>query len=342
MKNVTTLGIDLAKNSFSVCGLTESGEVDFETAMKRSTLIAFTSKMKPCLIGMEACGGSHYWGRVFTSQGHRVKMMSVYAVKPFAPPQKKNDASDAKAIAVAARQATVPSVHVKSRASQDLDCLANLRTQTVKQRVAVINQAHAVCLEYGVALPKSTTRKSLHRYFDVLEDAANDLTEVARQVISELLSEANRLEEKADALEKRIAMLASKNRKFDLLKTIPGVGSVIAAAFIAHVGDHIAEFKNGRQLAAYIGLVPRQYSTGGVSRLGRITKSGNENLRQLIVIGARTALMRAGTKNDKVSKWAHNLKLKKGFMRANVAFANKLTRIIYAVMKYEVPYQAVA
>lgn len=341
MNEIKIIGIDLAKSNFSLCGLSRDGAVVFRKTMKRSALIDFTSKLPPCLIGFEACGGSHYWGRLFEKQGHKVKMMSVYAVKAFAPPQKKNDTSDAQAIAVAASQSSVLCVRIKPTSSQDLDAIRNLREQYMKQKVALINQAHAICLEFGLMLPKGKSIKFLENIFEVLEDANNELSDTARSIILEALTEAKELESKASRLEKKIESLAENLSEYKLLTSIPGVGTLTAAAVLSHTGGKVDHFKNGRQFAAYLGLVPRQYSTGGKTRLHRITKSGNQELRRLLVLGTRAVLIRSNKKSDRVNKWIEEKKLSKGYMKANIALANKTARIIYAVLKNQMEYQFV-
>lgn len=340
MQQISFIGIDLAKTNFSVCMMSKDGRVLSRKSMLRSEVAEFTVQLQPCVIGIEACGGSHYWGRLFESQGHTVKMMSAHAVKAFAPAQKKNDAVDAEAIAIAARQPTISSVRVKAVPGQDMDILRNLREQYVKQRVALINQAHAVCLEYGLALPKSKTVPSLERYFNAIEDACNDLSEVARSVVLELIKEAKLLDEKALAIEKRLKSLAKSHTNYDLLTSIPGVGVLTAAAVLSHTGGKVDQFKNGRQFAAYLGLVPRQYSTGGRTSLRGITKTGNSDVRRLLILGVRTTMMRSAKKSDRINKWVTEKKTTRGFMKANVALANKTARMMYAILKTQRPYMA--
>lgn len=339
MKKVKFLGIDLAKTNFSVCALSQSGEVLYRKSLKRDELLQFMAQLPACTVGIEACGGSHYWGRVFERQGHQVKMMSVFSAKAFAPHQKKNDASDAQAIAVAASQHTVPSVRIKSTSSQDLDILKNLREQYVKHRVALINQAHALCLEYGVSLPKSKTIKSLEKYFEVIEESGNELTDIARSTVLELIDEAKSLNEKALQVEKKLSSLIESMDGFKFLNSVPGVGLMTAAAVLSQTGGKVDQFKNGRQFAAYLGLVPRQYSTGGRTTLRKITKAGNPELRRLLVIGTRCVMLRSEKKSDQISQWIVKKKQSKGFMRANIALANKTARIIYAVLKNQEMYK---
>lgn len=339
MKEVKVLGIDLAKNNFSLCALSEKGEIIYRKSMDRKELIEFTTNLKPCLIGFEACGGAHYFGRLFKSQGHEVKMMAVQAVKAFCPVNKKNDAVDAEAIAVAAMQPSVRSVRVKSTNDQDLDMLKNLRNQYLKQRVALINEAHAACLECGVMMPNRKAIRLLKEMINAIEDANSGLTDFARHVVNELLESARKLNEEVEKLEKKLESVLANNENYKLLKSIPGVGLLTAAQVLASTGGSVEQFKNGRHFAAYIGLVPRQHSTGGKTKLRGITKTGPAELRKLLVIGTRSVLFRSSKKKDKVNEWITEKKTQKGFMKANVALANKTARIIYAVLKTQTPYR---
>lgn len=339
MKEIKILGIDLAKTNFSICEMSEDGTVLRRRSVKRKELIEFTATYQPCLIGMEACGGSHYWGRLFLKQGHQVKMMTVEEVKRRAPSHKKNDASDAEAIAETARNKNVKAVRVKEAKQQDLDVLRNLREQYLKQKVALINQAHAVCLEYGIALPKSKSLSSMGDVIAAIEDDATELTATAREVIWELIKEAKELKKKAESVDKRIEALVINDGNYKLLKTIPGVGLMTAASILSHTGGSVDQFKNGRQFAAYLGLVPKQYSTGGKTSLRGITKHGNVDIRKLLVLGTRAVMVKSETKQDKISQWVTQKKTAKGFMKANIALANKTARMIYAVLKTQQAYR---
>lgn len=339
MKEIKVLGIDLAKNNFSLCALSEDHEIIFRKSMDRAELIEFTANLKPTLIGFEACGGAHYFGRLFKSQGHTPKMMSVMAVKPFCPVNKKNDAVDAEAIAVAALQPSVRSVRIKSTNDQDLDMIKNLRNQYVKQRVALINEAHAACLECGVRMPRRKAIRVLREIILALEDANSSLTTFARKIVWRLLEDARALYEKVEQIEKELESILRENSSYKLLKSIPGVGLLTAAQVLASTGGSVEQFKNGRHFAAYLGLVPRQHSTGGKTKLRGITKTGPGELRKLLVVGTRSVLFRSSNKKDKVNEWITTKKTSKGFMKANVALANKTARIIYAVLKTQKPYR---
>lgn len=337
---ISVIGIDLAKDSFAVCGMSKTGKVLLRKALSRKSLIEFTAKLSPTLIAFEACGGSHYWARLCQRQGHRVKMMPVQRVKAFTPPQKKNDASDAEAIGLAALSEAVSSVRIKGTDQQDIEMFLNLREQLVKQRVAVINQAHAVALEYGVMLPKAKTASYLERVFSEIEDGANELTSIAREVIFDLIAMAKELDAKATKIEQRLKSLMSGNENFRLLQTIPGVGLLTATAILAHTGGNVSSFKCGRQFAAYLGLTPRQHSTGGKTKLVGITRCGQSTIRKFLVVGTNSVMRVAEKKTDRVSLWVTEKKSTRGYKKASVALANKTARIVYAILKTQQPYQA--
>jgi transposase len=338
MKQVSVLGIDLAKQTFSVCGMSSSGKVIFRKSLTRQKLIEFTAQFPKTMIAFEACGGSHYWGRVFLRQGHQVKMLPIYKVKAYTPPQKKNDASDAEAICLAALSENNKSVRIKDVSSQNIDVLLNLREQFVKQRVALINQVHAIALEYGVALPKAKTPTSMEKFFEALEDASNELTDVARKVIFRLIEKSKNLDEEAEKVEKELSMLLKGNENFERLKTVPGVGLMIAASILAHTGGDVSSFKNGRHFSAFLGLVPRQYSTGGRTKLLGITRCGNGDIRKRIVSGTNSVMRLAHKKEDRVSKWIMKIRGARGYKKASIALANKTARICFAVLKTQSSY----
>lgn len=335
----TVIGIDLAKKSFSICIMSRSGKVLGRKVLSRKKLVEYTANLESTLIAFEACGGSHFWARVFLKQGHQVKMISVKKVKAYAPPQKKNDTSDAEAIAEAALKENVIGIRTKSVDQQDLEIWLNYREQLIKQKVALTNQAHGVALEYGVELPSGRTPSLLKEAIEALEDAENGLSSTAREVIFELLEQAKRVERKAAEIEKKLTQRMKENENYALLKSIPGVGVLTAVAILAHTAGDVSSFKNGRQFAAYIGLVPRQHSTGGKSRLLGITASGQSRIRNLLVVGTCAVLRVAERKTDKVSQWVAKKKTTLGYKKANVALANKTARIVYGVLSSQEPYK---
>jgi transposase len=339
MSEVTVYGIDLAKNSFSVCAMKRSGKVILRRTFSAAELVKFTLNLEPTLIAFEACGSAHHWGRLFRKQGHLVRMLPIHRVKAFTPPQKKNDAVDAEAICLAALHESIRSVKVKSVEQQDIEMLLNYREKLLADRIAFTNQVHALALEYGVRLKKCTSVSGLANIFDHLEDPENELTPIARDLISRSLKMADNLNNEIDLIQKKIKCLMTPNENFKRLTTIPGVGLLTAAAVIANTGGNVNDFKNGRNFAAYLGLTPRQYSTGGKTTLRGITKHGDKNIRRLLFQGAGSVLRVAPTKTDLVSRWALEKKKKRGHKYASVALAHKLARTVFAVLKYKENYE---
>lgn len=338
MKKATVIGIDLAKDSFAICAMSEQGKVLFRKTLSRKEVASFFLQQSPTLVAMEACGGSHYWARKFAAQGHRIKMMSTYRVKAFCPPRKKNDRVDAEAICLAALQDSILPCQTKNVEQQDLEILLNYREQLVKQRVALMNQVHAIGLEYGLALPKNKTCTHLEKIFLALEDSENELSEVARQLMKETIERAKKLDEEAEKIEERLKAKMKGNENFKLLKSIPGVGVITATSILAHTGGRVSHFKNGRQFAAYLGLTPRQHSTGGKTKLVGLTKSGHADIRRLLVVGTTSVMRVAEKKTDRLSEWIMEKKKAKGYRVASVALANKTARIAFAVLKNQQAY----
>jgi transposase len=301
-------------------------------------MMEFIVTSKKALIAFEACGGSHYWARFCERHGHDVKVISSYRVKPFAPAKKKNDAVDAEAIAIAAQQVSVPSTRTKSTDQQDIEIMQNYREQIIAQRVALMNQLHAIALEYGVSLPSCKSFLQIEKIVIELENGDNELTDVAREMISRILVRAKNLNAEAESIALEIASFYKGNENYKLICSIPGVGPQTAAAVLAHTGGNVSSFKNGRQFSAYLGLTPQQYSTGGKSKLLGITKTGNERIRRLLIVGMNSVLRVVDKKQDKVSLWASEKKSHKAYRVTAVAMANKTARIIYAVLKNQTPY----
>jgi transposase len=338
VKKATVIGIDLAKESFAICAMSEQGKVLYRKTLSRKEVASFFLQQNPTLVAMEACGGSHYWARKFASQGHRIKVMSTYRVKAFCPARKKNDRVDAEAICMAALQDAIPSCQTKSIEQQDLEILLNYREQLIKQRVALMNQVHAIGLEYGVVLPKNKTCERMEEIFLALEDGANELSEIARLLIKNMIDRAKTLDEEAEQIECKLQARMKGNQNFKLLKSIPGIGVITATSLLAHTGGRVDHFKNGRQFAAYLGLTPRQHSTGGKTKLVGLTKSGHAKIRSLLVLGTTSVMRVAEKKKDRLSEWVVAKKKAKGYRVASVALANKTARIAYAVLKNQQAY----
>lgn len=333
-----TLGIDLAKKSFQLHGADAQGRTLFRRKLTRSELPLFIANLPRCLIVMESCASAHDWGRKFQTMGHEVRLIAAQFVKPFVQSQ-KNDRNDAEAIVEASRRPSMRFVAVKQRWQQDLQVLHRGRKRAVVARTALINQVKGLLLEYGVLLEEKSTRFQ-SRLHEVLEDADNGLSDVIRRVIRQSLLEYEFLNQQIRTFEADLQSLAQQSEDCERLMSVPGVGLLGATAFVAAVGK--AEFfRNGRHVGSWLGLVPKQHSTGGVPRLLSITKRGDPALRALLIHGARATLlaMKRKSKQDSLSRWALALLEKKGWSKASVALANKMARIMWHLMKHQETYK---
>lgn len=336
MKRINVLGIDLAKNIFQLHGNDENGNCILKKKLSRSQLVEFVAAIQPCLIGMEACGGAHHWARKFSFLGHEVKLMAPQYVKPYVKTN-KNDANDAEAIAEAVTRPNMRFVPMKQKSQQDIQNLHRVRQRMIKNRTAVSNEIRGLLGEYGIVLPKNIGKLRCHLPL-VLEDAENELTPLSRELISDLHEELKDLDVQVLLYDKKVEMVFKSNEVCQNIEKIDGVGKIVATAMVASVGD-AGVFKNGRQFAAWLGLVPSQHSSGGKSRLGGISKRGDSYLRMLLVQGAKSALIAAGKKTDKKSLWLLEVEKRRGHNKACVALANKNARIIWALMARKEPYR---
>ena len=338
-KVITVLGIDLAKNSFQLHGVDKDGRVVLKKKLSRYKLAAFMANLSPCLIGLEACGGAHYWVRTFTQMGHTVRMIAPQFVKPYVK-SNKNDAVDAEAICEAVQRPSMRFVPVKGIEQQDIQSIHRIRSQQVARRTAQANQIRGLLLEYGIIIPKGITsiRKAIP---DILEDAENTLTSLFRELLRELYDEMVHHDERIGTLEQKLKMICVQNEDCQRLLTIPGVGFLTATALIAAIGD-ITVFKNGRELAAWLGLVPRQHSTGGKPTLMGISKRGDCYLRTLLIHGGRSVVRVAHQHQDKRNQWIGEVKQRRGENISNVAVANKNARIAWALLAKKECYHAIA
>ncbi|MEO1852383.1 MAG: IS110 family transposase [Psychrobacter sp.] len=334
---ITVLGIDLAKQSFQLHGVNEDGQVVLKKKLNREQLRAFVANLPVCLIGLEACGGSHHWVRVFTEMGHTVRMMAPQFVKPYVK-SNKNDAVDAEAICEAVQRPNMRFIPAKSIGQQDIQSLHRIRSQLVARRTAQANQIRGLLMEYGIVIPQgiSYIRKSLP---DILEDGENLLSVIFREQLSGLYDEMVHLDERIDTLELSLKTICQQNEDCKRLLTIPGVGLMTATALIAAVGD-IGVFKSGRELAAWLGLVPRQHSTGGKPTLLGISKRGDSYLRTLLIHGGRSVVRCAHKHEDKRSQWVGEVEQRRGKNITAVAVANKNARIAWALLTKKEDYQA--
>lgn len=327
--NIKLVGIDLAKNVFQVCALDQGGHVLFNRTVRRARLLNEIHKLAPTTIAMEACSSAHYWGRQFQALGHQVKLVPAQHCKPFVRGG-KNDARDALAICEAASRPGLHVVPIKSIAQQDLQLLHRVRERQTRQMTALANQLRAIGREYGVVIPEGikTLAKTLP---GILEDATNDLSPVARALIAELAEEMQRLRAQRVVLLRRIEALLEGQPAFERLQAIPGFGPVVASAFLAALGNG-HQFQNGRQVAAWLGLVPRQYGSGGKLQLYGITKNGDRYLRTMLIHGARPAVRWSKGRSTPLAQWINPLVQRRGPNKATVALANKMARIGWNVL----------
>ena len=337
--DVKVLGIDLAKQSFQLHGVDNAGQTVLKKKLSRGQLSAFVARLKPCLIGLEACGGAHHWVRVFKSHGHVVRMIAPQFVKPYVK-SNKNDAADAEAICEAVQRPTMRFVPEKNIEQQDMQSLHRIRSQIVARRTALANQVRGLLLEYGITIPKgiSYIRRQIPL---ILEAADNGLSNLFRQLLNDLYLEFVHLDERADGVERTLKELCAQSEDCQRLLTIPGVGFLTATALVAAIGD-IRVFKSGRELAAWLGLVPRQHSTGGKTTLMGISKRGDTYLRTLLIHGGRTVVRVAEKHQDRKNQWVCDVEQRRGKNIAAVAVANKNARIAWALLSKQTTYQKVA
>jgi transposase len=281
---VTTMGIDLAKHVFQLHGVDVHGKTVLKKRLSRSTLGPFMATLPPCRVGLEACAGANYWSRQLRAFGHDVRVMSPHFVKPYVKSQ-KNDANDAEGICEAVSRPTMRFVHPKTTAQQDLQGLHRVRQRRIHNRTALVNQIRGLLLEYGITLPQQVAQVR-RRLPALLDDATNELTGLGRELLEDLYRELAALDEQLLQIEARIERIFATTELCQRLAQVEGVGPLIATAMVAAVGDPRA-FKNGRQLAAWLGLVPRQHSSGGRSVLLGITKRGDRYLRTILIHGGR-------------------------------------------------------
>ncbi len=328
MNLVSTLGIDLAKNSFSLHGVNANGEVVLRRSLSRAKLSEVVAQLPACLIGMEACSGAHEWARRFSAYGHTVKLMAAKFVAPYRK-SGKNDGNDAEAICEAVARPNMRFVPVKSLEQQSDLTLHRVRQGFVEERTATLNRLRGLLTEFGHVLPL--------RSIEVRRQVPQLLGKLPARVAAcaqDLLEHAARLEAKILEYEHEIRAHAHSNALARRTQTRMGIGAITASALVATVGNG-RDFQNGRQFAAWLGLVPRQYSTGGKTRLGHITKRGDPYLRTLFVMGARSVLQRAAREADPLSRWALALQQRRGYHRACVAVAAKNARVAWALLSKE-------
>jgi transposase len=339
MKIFATIGLDIAKQVFQVHGVDKSGRPLLRRKLRRGEVARFFSEIPACLVGIEASSSSHYWARVIGGLGHTVRLMAPQFVKPYVKSQ-KNDANDAEAICEAVTRPNMRFVPQKSVEQHDLQCLHRVRSRLVACRTQLINQIRGLLAEYGIVLPQhpGQVRRGLPA---VLEDAENQLTGANRELFRSLYEELTELDRKVAAADNRIQVAFQNTPNCQRIAVIEGVGPLIATAVVAAISNGHA-FENGRQFSAWLGLVPRQNSSGGKSRLLGISKRGDPYLRTLLIHGARSVVYRAMAKTDKRSLWIVDKQQRLGTTKACVAVANKNARVIWSLIARDQEYRRAA
>ena len=333
---VTTVGLDLAKNIFHVHGVTEGGEVAFNRPLRRAQVLAFFERLSPCLIGIEACASSHHWARELTKLGHTVRLMPPMYVKPYVK-RGKSDAVDAEAICEAVTRPTMRFVEIKSEDQQALLSLHRARDFVVRQRTQLINMLRSLAAEFGIVIARGVVR-AIDFAKGIIEGKQSGLPELAQDVLRVLSRQLVDLHNRLGWYEITMRIQARLSRQAQLLQTIPGVGPVTASAVAATIGSG-HQFKSGREFAAWLGLTPRNHSSGGKERLGKITKMGDRYLRQLIVVGMTSRVRQVSNHPERADPWLTKLLQKKPARLATVAMANKTARIMWAVLTRDEPYK---
>jgi transposase len=337
--NVTILGIDLAKNIFQLHGVDEHGHVVLQKRVPRSKLRETVAQLPPCLIGMEACGSAQYWAREFQQLGHTVKLISPQFVKPYVKGN-KNDSRDAAAICEAVSRPHMRFVPLKTVESQDIQAIHRMRSRLIAERTALGNQVRGLLAERGIVMAQGLTRLR-QQLPTIVEDESNALTPLSREVMRELQAELVALDERVARADHMVQRVFAEHAHCQKLAQVEGIGPVVATALVAAVGN-AKEFANGRHLAAWLGLVPRQCSSGGKERLLGISKRGDRYLRTLLIHGARATVHRARYKTDARSRWILNLEQRRGKNIATVAIANKNARIAWALLTSDAEYRKAA
>ena len=336
MDNIITIGVDLAKNVFQVHGVNVSGEPVIRRQLRRSRVLPFFKKLSPCLVGMEACATAHHWARQLSELGHEVKLMPPHYVKPYVK-RNKNDAADAEAICEAVTRPSMRFVSVKSVEQQGILMIHRTRELLIRQRTMLINAIRAHMAEFGLVAPAGVPQvKKLLGIIADPDDARLD--PVARTCLEALVRQYQSLDQEVEAAEKRILTWHRSNEVSRRLESIPGIGPIIASALTVSISDADV-FRNGRELAAWIGLVPRQNATGGKQRLGKISKQGDQYLRWLLVAGAMSVIRHAKRRGTLNQPWLDNIIERKPAKVAAVALANKNARIVWALLRHGGMYQ---
>jgi transposase len=334
---ITTIGIDLAKNTFQVHGVNAHGTVTVRKAIRRDQMGKFFANLEPCLVGMEACGSAHYWARRLQGYGHTVRLMAPQFVKPYVK-SNKNDAADAEAICEAVARPNMRFVPIKNVEQQAILSIHRARQGFVKARTAQANQIRGLLAEYGITVSTGINRIA-QQVPKLLDEREDELPGSFRQLICRLMDSLKDLSRQVEELEHEIQRWHRSSEASCKLAEIPGVGPITASALVASVGDAKA-FKNGRQMAAWLGLVPKQHSSGGKPTLLGISKRGDTYLRTLMIHGARALVRYANAKAESANGWLLGLVARRNANVAAVAQANKNARIAWALLAHDRKFRA--
>lgn len=332
---IMRIGIDLAKQVFQIHGVDAQEKIVCRKQLRRNQMAEFFHKLEPCQIGMEACASSHYWARTLQAMGHTVKLIAPQFVKPYVKTN-KNDANDAEAICEAMSRPNMRFVPIKTVEQQDLQALHRIRTELVHQRTAKVNQTRGLLGEYGIVVTPRVNqlRRALP---DILEDAENGLSAQFRVLLEGLQADLVYLDEQIAICDQDVQRQANTNAAAKKLQQLRGIGPITATALVAALGN-AHDFKKGRDLAAWVGLVPRQHSSGGKDRLLAISKRGDAYLRTLLIHGARSVIKTASGKDDRLSQWIQALCTRRNKNIAAVALANKTIRLVWALLTSDDDY----
>lgn len=334
LSSVTLVGLDLAKHAFFVHAVDAEGEQVVARALRRRDVLAFFASLRPCLVGLEACSSAHHWGRALMALGHDVRLMPPAYVKPYVKRQ-KNDVADAVAICEAMTRPSMRFVKVRSIANQAVLMQHKVREMLVGQRTQLLNGLRGHLAEIGIIAAQGTGHA---RALAVLvREGHQDIPDCVRASLLPLVAQIDHLEAAIGEADTAIAHLAKADPVSRRLMTIPGIGPITASALASSVGDPAA-FSGPREFAAFLGLVPRQSSSGGKARLGRISKMGNQYLRKLLVVGAHAVLRHHARHSDPLRRWTQKLLATKPFKLVAVALANKLARMAFAIMNSDQRY----
>jgi len=339
MSEITVIGLDLAKNTFHAVCCDQYGKIQKRKKLRRMQVMQFFTQSTPCLVGMEGCGSAHYWARQIAALGHEVRIVPAQHVKPFLRGN-KHDFNDALAIAQAAQHPEIHAVTIKSQYQQDIQAIHRFTRGLVKERSALSSRMRGLLAEYGITIPEriSSVRAEIPL---ILEDAENGLGDLFRAALERSYQQLLHLDEELAWHNRSLKALVVASTPCQNLLTVPGFGEVVATAFYAAIGDGTA-YRKGRDVAAALGLVPAQYSTGGRERLLGISKRGDSELRGLLIHGARAVVAKVGNKTDALSLWIKRVIERRGYNKAVVALANKMARMGWAILRNNTQYKVTA